>query len=122
MNLNSSSDEEDSPQLPPPPPPPPARTGTVSTTNSIDDELDSRTLGVPDLETLMPGDRVEVLWSHGAALLSMRALLDMDWSTEPPAIRRWRAQAGRGGESRSACSRRGVGSPLSSITSHTTTA
>jgi len=31
------------------------------------EELDSRTLGVPGLKTLMPGDCVEVLWRHGAA-------------------------------------------------------
>ena len=88
MNLNSSSDEEEAPTvhpsqlqpLPPPPPVlplPPAPTGV--TTDSMDvgmeavclagapEELDSRTLGVPGLKTLMPGDCVEVLWRHGAA-------------------------------------------------------
>ena len=29
-------------------------------------ELDPGTLGVPGLKTLVPGDRVEVLWAHGA--------------------------------------------------------
>ena len=28
--------------------------------------LEPRTLGVPGLKTLMPGDLVEVLWAHGA--------------------------------------------------------
>ena len=31
------------------------------------EELDPRTLGVPGLKTLIPGDRVEVLWRHGAS-------------------------------------------------------
>ena len=30
------------------------------------EELDPRTLGVPGLETLVPGDLVEVLWANGA--------------------------------------------------------
>eukprot|EP00964_Phaeocystis_antarctica_P091008 scaffold58308_cov68-Phaeocystis_antarctica.AAC.1 len=38
------------------------------------EELDPRTLGVPGLKTLMPGDRVEVLWRHGASSLPMLAL------------------------------------------------
>ena len=39
------------------------------------EELDPRTLGVPGLKTLMPGDRVEVLWRHGASSLPMLALI-----------------------------------------------
>ena len=31
-----------------------------------EEELDPRTLGVPGLKTLMPGDHVEVLWANGA--------------------------------------------------------
>ena len=31
------------------------------------EELDPRTLGVPGLKTLILGDRVEVLWRHGAS-------------------------------------------------------
>ena len=31
-----------------------------------DEELDPRTLGVPGLRTLVPGDHVEVLWANGA--------------------------------------------------------
>ena len=33
------------------------------------EELDPRTLGVPGLKTLILGDRVEVLWRHGASSL-----------------------------------------------------
>ena len=56
--------------------------------------LDPRTLGVPGLKTLMPGDRVEVLWRHGASSLPMLAL------TAAPNLQPHRAgeQAGRGGE------------------------
>ena len=89
MDLNSSSDEEEAPtvhppqlQPPPPPPvqpPPPAlATGATRTTNSLKlaeaEEIDPLTLGVPGLKTLIPGDRVEVLWRHGAASLLMLAL------------------------------------------------
>ena len=98
MDLNSSSDEEEAPTLhppqlqPPPPPPPPvqapppALTGATRTTNSLNvdegsetaklaeaEEIDPLTLGVPGLKTLIPGDRVEVLWRHGAASLPMLA-------------------------------------------------
>merc|ERR1740130_1175965 len=84
---------------PPPPPPPPVQepgAPTGATTDSMDadeaegvvvemevvqeeacsqaEELDPRTLGVPGLKTLMPGDRVEVLWRHGASSLPMLAL------------------------------------------------
>ena len=38
------------------------------------EEIDPLTLGVPGLKTLIPGDRVEVLWRHGAASLPMLAL------------------------------------------------
>ena len=31
-----------------------------------EEELDPRTLGVPGLKTLVPGDHVEVLWANGA--------------------------------------------------------
>ena len=58
------------------------------------EELDPRTLGVPGLKTLMPGDRVEVLWRHGASSLPMLAL------TAAPNLQPHRAgaQVGRGGE------------------------
>ena len=101
MDLNSSSDEEETPtvhppQLQPPPPPPVqppplALTGATRTTNSLNvdegseraqteklaeaKEIDPLTLGVPGLKTLIPGDRVEVLWRHGAASLPMLALI-----------------------------------------------
>ena len=89
MDLNSSSDEEEAPtvhppqlQPPPPPPvqpPPPAlATGATRTTNSLKlaeaEEIDPLTLGVPGLKTLIPGDRVEVLWRHGADSIPMLAL------------------------------------------------
>ena len=32
-------------------------------------QLDPSILGVPGLKTLVPGDRVEVLWTHGAPCL-----------------------------------------------------
>ena len=84
------------PQLQPPPPPPVqppplALTGATRTTNSLNvdegseraqteklaeaKEIDPLTLGVPGLKTLIPGDRVEVLWRHGAASLPMLALI-----------------------------------------------
>ena len=69
------------PQLQPPPPPPvqpPPPALTTRTTNSLKlaeaEEIDPLTLGVPGLKTLIPGDRVEVLWRHGAASLLMLAL------------------------------------------------
>ena len=92
MDLSSSSDdEEDAPVAAPPPSPPeqaaidPAGGATTSESMSVDEgnevpeveveavweedseaELDPDTLGVPGLKTLVPGDRVEVLWAHGA--------------------------------------------------------
>ena len=58
------------------------------------EELDPRTLGVPGLKTLILGDRVEVLWRHGASSLPMLAL------TAAPNLQPHRAgaQVGRGGE------------------------
>ena len=38
------------------------------------EEIDPLTLGVPGLKTLIPGDRVEVLWRHGADSIPMLAL------------------------------------------------
>ena len=93
MDLNSSSDEEeDTPVAAPPSSPPEQATidqaggATTSESMSVDEgneevpkveveavweadpeaELDPDTLGVPGLKTLVPGDRVEVLWAHGA--------------------------------------------------------
>ena len=36
-----------------------------------EEELDPRTLGVPGLRTLVPGDRIEVLWANGAFFLPL---------------------------------------------------
>ena len=36
-----------------------------------EEELDPRTLGVPGLRTLVPGDHVEVLWANGAFFLPL---------------------------------------------------
>ena len=74
MDLNSSSDEDDSPV---PPAPAPVQAPGPSTVEeeeawSQTEELDPRTLGVPGLRTLVPGDRVEVLWTHGASSLPGR--------------------------------------------------
>ena len=96
MDLNSSSDEEeDTPVAAPPPPPPPQALidptgGATSESMDVDEgneevleveveavweaeeeeeeeeELDPRTLGLPGLKTLVPGDRVEILWANGA--------------------------------------------------------
>ena len=91
MDLNSSSDEEDTPVAAPPQAAPaqaPSDPAGGATTESMDvdegneevleveveavweddeeEELDPRTLGVPGLRTLVPGDRVEVLWDSGA--------------------------------------------------------
>ena len=73
MDLNSSSDEDDSPV---PPAPAPVQAPGPSTVEeeeawSQTEELDPRTLGVPGLRTLVPGDRVEVLWEHGAFFLPL---------------------------------------------------
>ena len=59
-------------------------------------EIDPLTLGVPGLKTLIPGDRVEVLWRHGAASLPMLALIAAP--IESRHTPRAGAQAGRGGE------------------------
>ena len=56
------------------------------------EELDPRTLGVPGLKTLIPGDRVEVLWRHGASSLPMLAL------TAAPNLQSHTAPASRLGE------------------------
>ena len=93
MDLNSSSDEEeDAPVAAPPSSPPEQATidqaggATTNESMSVDEsneqvpeveveavweedseaELDPDTLGVPGLKTLVPGDRIEVLWAHGA--------------------------------------------------------
>ena len=93
MDLNSSTGEaEDAPVAAPPQAEPTHPTGGA-TTESMDvdegneevleveveavweveeeeeesqTELDPRTLGVPGLKTLVPGDHVEVLWANGA--------------------------------------------------------
>lgn len=39
---------------------------TSSTASSRTEEIDPRTLGVPGLKTVISGDRVEILWRHGA--------------------------------------------------------
>ena len=85
-----------------------------------EEELDPRTLGVPGLRTLVPGDHVEVLWANGAFSPPCPApqhapdLTHLSHTTC--------AQAGRGGESRSACSRCGHAGPSSSTASRTMTA
>ena len=96
MDLNSSSDEqeEDTPPqaAPAQAPSDPAGGATTESMDAANDEvleveveavweeneeeeqLDPRTLGVPGLKTLIPGDRVEVLWRHGADSIPMLAL------------------------------------------------
>ena len=93
MDLNSSSDEEEDTPVAAPPQAAPAQAPSDpaggATTESMDvdeaneevleveveavweeddeeEELDPRTLGVPGLKTLVPGDHVEVLWDNGA--------------------------------------------------------
>ena len=92
MDLNSSSDEEEDTPVAAPPQAAPAQAPSDqtggATTESMDvdeaneevleveveavwedeeeEELDPRTLGVPGLRTLVPGDHVEVLWDSGA--------------------------------------------------------
>ena len=131
MDLNSSTGEaEDAPVAAPPQAEPTHPTGGA-TTESMDvdegneevleveveavweveeeeeesqTELDPRTLGVPGLKTLVPGNHVEVLWANGA-----RSPI----SCPPTRSEAQRgsaitcAQVGREGESRSACSRCG---------------
>jgi hypothetical protein len=48
----------------------PASSSTTSSTDSSSqaEEIDPHTLGVPGLRTLSTGDRVEILWRHGAPL------------------------------------------------------
>ena len=94
--LSSSSDEEEDAQVAVPPHAPTDLTGGA-TTESMDvdegneevleveveavwdaeeeeeEELDPRTLGVPGLKTLVPGDHVEVLWDNGAFYLPFPA-------------------------------------------------
>ena len=97
MDLNSSTGEaEDAPVAAPPQAEPTHPTGGA-TTESMDvdegneevleveveavweaeeeeeEELDPRTLGVPGLKTLVPGDHVEVLWDNGAFYLPFPA-------------------------------------------------
>ena len=122
MDLNSSSDEDDSPV---PPAPAPVQAPGPSTVEeeeawSQTEELDPRTLGVPGLRTLVPGDNIEVLWANGAFSPPCPApqhapdLTHLSHTTC--------AQDGRGGESRSACSRCGQAGPSSSTASRTMTA
>ena len=94
MDLNSSSDEEEDAPVAAPPQAKLAITDLTggATTESMDvdegneevleveveavweaeeeeeeeEELDPRTLGLPGLKTLVPGDRVEILWANGA--------------------------------------------------------
>ena len=98
MDLNSSSDEEEAPVAAPPQAAPAQAPGDPAggaTTESMDvdeaneevleveveavweddeeEELDPRTLGVPGLKTLVPGDHVEVLWDNGAFYLPFPA-------------------------------------------------
>ena len=83
-----------------------------------EEELDPRTLGVPGLKTLVPGDHVEVLWANGAfypPFSCPQNLKHLSYCTTC-------AQAGRGGESTSARSRCGQVGPSSSTASRTTTA
>ena len=85
-----------------------------------EEELDPRTLGVPGLRTLVPGDHVEVLWANGAFSPPCPA------PQHAPDLRHLScstcAQDGRGGGSRSACSRCGHAGPSSSTASRTMTA
>ena len=41
----------------------------VEAVEEASSQLDPSTLGVPGLKTLVPGDRVEVLWTHGVPCL-----------------------------------------------------
>ena len=145
MDLNSSSDEEEDTPVAAPPQAAPAQAPSDqtggATTESMDvdeanevleveveavwedeeeEELDPRTLGVPGLRTLEPGDHVEVLWANGAFSPPCPA------PQHAPDLRHLGcttcAQAGRGGESRSACSRCGHAGPSSSTASRITTA
>ena len=146
MDLNSSSDEEEAPVAAPPPPPPPPPQVLIdptggATTESMDvdqgneevleveveavweaeddddeeeEELNPHTLGVPGLKTLVPGDHVEVLWANGAC-----SPLFLPPTPQAPRELQRALQAGKGGESRSACSRCRQAGPSSSTASRT---
>ena len=64
--------------------------------------LDPLTLGVPGLKTLILGDRVEVLWRHGASSLPMLALQQHLTSSHTAPARRLGEGASEGVRARDA--------------------
>ena len=120
MDLNSSSDEEDTPVAAPPQAAPaqaPSDQTGGATTESMDvdegneevleveveavwedddeEELDPRTLGVPGLRTLVPGDHVEILWDNGAFFLPLPCSPTPPTRTRDLRLRTWAAPRAR---------------------------
>ena len=78
----------------------------VEAVEEASSQLDPSTLGVPGLKTLVPGDRVEVLWSHGMHTNSRPHPRTQQCASETPrAARRLGEGASQGVRARDACAR-----------------